>query len=403
MPPVPVFAIERGAERGPVLAPFAFMTAKKKDGRKRTVEPVRIAVVGLGHFAQTSVLPAIDQVDDVELVALVSGSPDKLRELGDRYGVERRVDYDGYEAMLEAGGIDAVYIATPNDRHTPFAVRAAHHDVHVLCEKPLAPSEAECRAIIRSCEGAGVILMVGYRLHFEAANLHAIDVASSGQIGEPRVLTTAFAMQVKQGNTRLDARPGAGPLYDIGIYCINAARYLFRDEPSEVVAVKLPHRTDPRFLHVDEGMAAILRFPGDRACTMICSFGTADHARYDVIGTAGTLALDHAYDLAEPMKLTIVADGKTRTRVFRPRDQVAAEIAYFAHCVRDRIPPEPNGWEGLADVRILNAIEEAARTGRAIAIDRIDRAMDPMPDPDQELHYPAHGKPRTVGVDSPSH
>jgi predicted dehydrogenase len=367
---------------------------------RRSRRPIRFAVVGLGHFAQEYVLPAIRQLRDVELAALVSGSPSKLRVLGDRYDVEHAVDYDDFERLLNDGHIDVAYIAVPNDMHADFTIRAARHGVHVLCEKPMAPSEEECIAMMRACRRAGVKLMIAYRLHFEAANLHAIELARDGEIGSPRIFSSTFTMQVREGNTRVQPRAGAGPLYDIGIYCINAARYLFRREPYEVVAMPLPHRVDPRFRHSDEAIAVTLRFPDDRVAQFVASYGAADTARYELVGTEGSLVLDHAYDLVETMRLELTRDGKTRTRTYKRRDQVGAEIEYFARCIREDLEPEPSAEEGLADVRVILAIERAAHTGRAVSIDPVELVR--RPEPDQELRVPMHSKVRLVEVEPPT-
>jgi predicted dehydrogenase len=362
--------------------------------------PIRVAVVGLGHFAQEFILPAFRHVDGVELAGLVSGSPDKLRVLGDRYDVDLIAGYDDYERLLGDGSIDIAYIALPNDMHAEMTVRAARCGVHVLCEKPMAPTEEECLAMMRACDDAGVFLMIAYRLHFEAANLAAVEAIQAGEIGDPRIFSSTFAFQIRPGNIRVQDRAGAGPMFDIGIYCINAARYLFRDEPYEVIALPLPHRRDPRFRTSDEAYTASLRFPGDRVASFTCSYGAADSARYEVIGTEGSLALENAYELADTMTLSITRDGKTRKRTFRRRDQVAAELAYFADCVRDGVEPEPSAEEGLADVRTILAIEEAAHTRRAVHVDRVDK--HDRPGGDQELRFPMHGKPRLVGVEPPT-
>ncbi len=366
----------------------------------RPHKKLRVAVVGLGHFAQTAILPALAHTRSVELVALVSGDPDKLRVLGDQYRVPHRVGYQQYDELLAGGHVDAVYIALPPDLHADYTVRAAAHEVHVLCEKPMAPTEEECEAMIGACADAGVKLMVAYRLHFEAGNLGAIEALQKEEIGEPRVFSSTFTMQVREGNIRVQPRPGAGPLFDLGIYCVNAARYLFREEPHRVTGMVVEHPGDPRFAHVEETVAAVLNFPSNRIATFVASFGAADHARYEVIGTRGTLQLDHAYDYAEAMKLEVTTDHKPRIKRYKKRDQVAAEIEYFARCVRDDVEPEPSGREGLADVRIMLAIYQAARSGAAVDVAPV---ADRRPVPAQEIHVPpASGKPPQVDIESPS-
>jgi len=360
---------------------------------------LRMAVIGQGHFAQAAVLPAIEQLDDVELAALVSGSDHKLRELGDRYGVRRLVHYEDLDELLAGGTVDAVYIAVPNDMHAEMTLIAARHGVHVLCEKPMAPTEAECMQMIRACEQRRVKLMIAYRLHFQAANLVAVEIARGGELGDPRVFSSTFSMQVREGNTRVQARRGAGPIHDIGIYCVNAARYLFRAEPAEVIALKLSGR-DPRFASVDEAFGVTLRFPHERVAQFTCSYGAHDRAHYEVIGTDGILTLDNAYDYQAEMRMWISGKHGEKTRTFEKRDQIAAEIEYFARCVCDNVDPEPSGWEGVADVRILQAICQSARFGRAVMIEPILRPR--RPHLGQGIDVEPHAQPPLVDVQQPT-
>jgi glucose-fructose oxidoreductase len=356
-------------------------------------------VIGQGHFAQAAVLPAIDQLDDIELVALVSGSEHKLHELGTIYGVRTLAHYDDLDQLLAGGGIDAVYIAVPNDMHAEMTMIAARHGVHVLCEKPMAPTEAECMQMIRTCEQRRVKLMIAYRLHFQAANLVAVEIARGGELGDPRVFSSTFTMQVREGNTRVQPRRGAGPLYDIGIYCVNAARYLFRAEPAEVLAMKLCGR-DHRFASVDEAYAVTMRFPHERVAQFTCSYGAADRAHYEVVGTDGVLTLDNAYDYHADMLMHVNGKHGAKTRTFEKRDQIAGEIEYFARCIRENLDPEPSGWEGLADVRILQAIHQSTRFGRAVPIDPILRPS--RPHLGQEIDVDPHAEPPLVDVQQPT-
>ena len=229
---------------------------------------VRYAVVGLGHIAQAAVLPAFRHAPrNSELVALVSSQPKKLETLGRRYGVKQLWGYEAFDSLLSEGLVDAVYIALPNHMHRDFTERAARAGVHVLCEKPMAITARDCEAMIRATEKAGVKLMIAYRLHFEAANLEAVEVARSGRLGDLRFFSSDFAMQVSEDNIRLESEKGGGPLYDIGVYCINAARYLLGEEPTEAWAMATKSR-DRRFKEVDETVTAALRFKDERLATL---------------------------------------------------------------------------------------------------------------------------------------
>jgi predicted dehydrogenase len=374
--------------RGTITAPMRRVRATR----------LRMAVIGQGHFAQAAVLPAIEQLDDVELAALISGSEHKLDELGARYEVRTLGHYDDLDSILARGEIDAVYIAVPNDMHAEMALIAARRGVHVLCEKPMAPTEAECMQMIRACEQRRIKLMIAYRLHFQSANLVAIEIARGGELGDPRVFSSTFTMQVREGNTRVQPRRGAGPLFDIGIYCVNAARYLFRAEPAEVLAMKLSGR-DPRFSSVDEACAVTMRFPHERVAQFTCSFGAVDRAHYELLGTDGFMTLDNAYEYNAEMTMHVSGKHGEKHRTFEPRDQIAAEIEYFARCVRDDVDPEPSGWEGLADVRILQAIQQSTRFGRAVPIEPILRPKRPYLG--QEIDIEPSAPARLVGVRQP--
>ncbi len=351
----------------------------KARGNQKSDQRVKWAVVGLGHFAQAAVLPAFAHArKNSQLVALFSDDARKRRRLGKKYRVRQVVGYDEYDALLASGAVDAVYLTVPNHLHKDFTVRAARAGVHVLCEKPMAPSEADCREMIAACQEARVKLMIAYRLHFEAANLTAVDLARKGKLGDLRYFSSVFSLPVKAGNVRtLPTDEGGGPLYDIGVYCINAARYLFGQEPTEVVAATATRSDDGRFAEIEEQVAVTLRFPEERLATFTASFGAADSGWYELGGTRGSLRLDPAYEYAMPMSLEARIGDKIKKRRFGKRDQIAPEIEYLARCVLRDEEPEPSGWEGLHDVRIIRAILEAAETGRKVAIDLPDKADRP--------------------------
>jgi glucose-fructose oxidoreductase len=371
--------------------------AAKQAGKKK----VRYAVVGLGHIAQVAVLPAFAHAENSELAALVSDDPEKLEKLGRRYKVKARFSYDQLEECLEGGVVDAVYIALPNHLHREYTERAARAGVHVLCEKPLAVTEEDCLAMIQACEENGVKLMVAYRLHFEEANLKAIELVQGGRLGEPRLFDSVFTMQVKQGDIRLNSRElGGGPLYDIGVYCINAARNLFGAEPMEVVAFRA-NNGEPRFQQCEEMTAAILRFPGrERLASFVCSFNGTDVGTYRVVGTKGELVMAPAYEYAEELTQRMTIDGRTREQTFPKRDQFAPELISFSECILTGAAPEPSGWEGLADVRVIRALYRSADTGQPVTLPPF--RVEDRPSLAQEIRRPAVRKPDLVNTEAPS-
>jgi predicted dehydrogenase len=355
--------------------------------RAKSAPPLRFAVVGLGHIAQAAVLPAFRHArPHVELTALVSGTKAKLNQLGKRYGVEILASYGDADRLFDSGAIDAVYIATPNTEHLQWTIRAAQSGLHVLCEKPLATSVRDCERMIDACERNNVKLMTAYRLHFERCNLEVAELVRKRRIGEPRYFDSQFSMQVKGGNIRTQRELGGGPEWDIGIYCQNAARYVFADEPESVWATAT-NSGDPRFAEIPETVHVILKFPDERIANFICSFGAADRSRYEIVGTRGSVVVDPAYDYAEGLGYELTVDDKKKKKKFAKSDQFAPELLYFAQCVRRDRNPEPSGKEGLIDVAIIEAIHESIATGHWVELAAPRKKQRPTLQ--QEIRRPA--------------
>ncbi|HXN41526.1 MAG TPA: Gfo/Idh/MocA family oxidoreductase, partial [Myxococcaceae bacterium] len=336
--------------------------------RRQQKRSIGYAVVGLGHIAQVAVLPAFANArNNSRLVALVSGEKKKLSRLARQYGVSATYSYDDFEACLANEEVDAVYIALPNNLHAEFTERAARAAVHVLCEKPMAVTEAECERMMRACRENGVRLMIAYRLHFEEANLGAIRIAQSGKLGDLKFFDSLFSYQVKKGNIRTRAELGGGPIYDIGIYCINAVRGLFRSEPEEVFAWGTKS-SDPRFREIEEAASAVMRFPDERLASFTCSFGAGTTVTYRLVGTKGDLCLDNAYEYRGKIEQWLRVGDHTRHRQFGKKDQFAPELIYFSNCILRGVDPEPGGEEGLADVRVIRALHRSIGTGQPVKI-----------------------------------
>jgi predicted dehydrogenase len=362
---------------------------------------VRYAVVGLGYFAQAAVLPAFARLRNSKLVALVSGDAKKLQKLGGQYKVSHRLDYSDYDEFLRSGEVDAVYIALPNNLHAEYSIRASEAKVHVLCEKPMAVTEDECTRMMAAARESGRQLMIAYRLHFESATLTLIDAIRAGKLGNPRLFDAAFTMQVQDNNIRVRRTTlGGGPLYDIGIYCINAARSVFQDEPIAVTALTARNHDDPRFREVEEQVAAVLRFPGERLATFTAGFGAQAVSRFQVIGTKGIARLDPAFEYAEGLKLEMQLGKRTTRRSFKKRDQIASEILYFSDCIIRDHKPEPSGAEGLADIRVIEALQRSAAAGRTVELAPVGKSE--RPNAALETFVAPHGMPELVHASAPS-
>jgi glucose-fructose oxidoreductase len=368
------------------------MKATRATGKTTRSERLRFAVVGLGHFAQVAVLPAFAHAKECELRALFSEDETKLRALKRKYGVEAVLSYEQYDEYLRSGEIDAVYVTVPNDQHRDYVERAARAGVHVLCEKPLAADAAAAERMVEVCSENHVKLMTAYRLHFEAGTLDALERVRRGDLGRTRFFATTFALQVRDGNIRTKRERGGGPLLDLGIYCVNAARSFFRAEPVEVTAMAASRAGDRRFAEIDEQVMATLRFPDDRLAQLACSFGAYDHSFLSVVGDKGRLSMATAYDYAVPLTVAVEIEGKKPTKkAFAKRDQVAAELVAFTQYVREDRTPEPSGEEGLADLRVVDAISRAINSGRAEPVAPTEGPSKPKhPSKDQGIQRPPH-------------
>jgi len=342
---------------------------------------VRYGVVGAGWISQIAFMPAVAQTGNSEMTAIVSGNPDHAAKLAEFHGIDRIYDYDRYEEMLADDVVDAVYIALPNSMHADYAIRAAKAGKHALVEKPLAITVEECEAMIAAAKDAGTWLMTAYRLHNDPGTVELLEQIRGGAIGEPKLFTSVFSFQSPSGNHRLKAEHWGGPLQDIGVYCLNAARHVFGAEPVEAIAMKGHGDGDPRFTEVEETIAVTLRFPGERFAQFIVSFGAASVDMYRVLGTRGEVTLDPGFSFETDTTLRLRQEETTMFEKVSPSiDHFGAQTAYFSDCILNNVRPEADGEEGLADVRAMRAIERAAETGEPQRIETPPRPVHPGPD-----------------------
>ncbi len=355
---------------------------------------IRYAVVGAGNIAQVAVLPAFAHAQNSELVAVVSGDAEKREALREHYRLGLAADYPDFETVLEEGRIDAVYIATPNSRHKEFALRAAAFGVHVLAEKPLALTAADCRELGDACAEHDVKLMVAYRLHFEAATLEALEIARSGQLGALRLFSSFFTQVVRPDDIRRDPELGGGAAYDLGVYCVNAARSLFGTEPVRVASASVTRAG------TDDSTAAVLEFPNECLAMFCVGSSTARVSSYRIAGTEGDLRVEPAYDYSTERVHHLTVGGRTRRTVFKKADQFAPELAYFSDCILYDRDPEPSVEEAWCDVRVIEAVLEAASTHRAVELPPYERLR--APSVSQLGHASPFRRPFTVNAPGPA-
>lgn len=331
---------------------------------------VRFAVVGAGWISQEAFLPAVRQTGNAEVTAIVSGNAAKARRLADFYGIDDVYNYAEFDAMAASGKVDAIYVATPNSSHCEYTVRAAQHRLHALVEKPLATSIADAEAMIAAAKAAGICLMTAYRLHNDPATLRVAELIDSGSIGDARYFSSVFSFQSAPDNHRLKASHWGGPLQDVGVYCLNAARHIFRDNPVRASSTPSFGYMDRRFTEVEEGVAVTLEFSKGRMAQFYAGFGTDALDTFQVAGTRGSITLNNAYRFGVTRKLTLQQNDQLQSIDFAETDNFSGMISYFADCIQKGTAPLADGAEGLYDMAAMVAIEAAAKAQTPQSIPR---------------------------------
>ena len=346
---------------------------------------IRYAIVGLGDISQASMMPGVAHTGNSEITALVTDDAEKARELGKMYGVDATYRYDQFDALLASGLIDAVYLGTPNWRHAEFAIPALKAGIHVLSEKPLEISVEKAEAIRDAERASSAKLMTAYRLHFEPSTLDAIRRIRAGELGDLVAFTSCFTQKVDPANHRVKNGVIAGPLFDMAPYPINATRYLFGAEPIEVVSAVATRHADSGFPDLDDTFAVTLRFPGDRLAQFTVSYYANNVDSLTISGTKGSIHMDPAYGFGDAMEQRVTIGETKSHESFKPTDQFGGEMRYFSDCILEDRDPEPDAEEGLADLRVIEGVLEALKTGRAVTLPPFVRSRRISGDQEQTL------------------
>jgi glucose-fructose oxidoreductase len=324
-------------------------------------------------------MPGIGRTDNSELAALVTGDPVKADELARLYKV-KAWSYEQYDELLKSGEIDAVYVATPNFLHTPYAVAALEAGIHVLLEKPMTPSVEEAEQILAAQKKTGAKLMIAYRLHSEPGNVEMFTRARNGDFGDLRAFTATFTQDVAEANSRGHNGYRCGPVPDMGTYPLNAVRNLFGAEPISVYAVGT--RTAGRAFNFDDTVAVTLRFPNERVAQFTVSYASAPAESFTLVGTKATVHASPCFMFGPKIGISYTektAEG-SKTHDFSPVEQFGNETQYFSDCILNDRHPEADGEEGMLDVRVLAAIERSLETGEVVTLDPVQRKRQVQPE-----------------------
>ncbi|MDO8681982.1 MAG: Gfo/Idh/MocA family oxidoreductase [Armatimonadota bacterium] len=325
---------------------------------------VKWGILGCANIVRRRFMPGMSKAKNACVVAIASREESKAKAFADELGIPRA--YGSYDRLLDDPEIEAVYIPLPNWLHAEWTIRAAAKGKHVLCEKPLATNEQECRQMAEACRAGGVLLMEGFMYRFHPRTIKAKQIATSGMIGEVKVVRSGSSHVIRDmNNIRLG--PGGGAIMDVGCYCVNAARYFFDAEP---IAVYGRWRWDSEH-NVDMTFAGLLEFPGDRFSIFDCSFEHSYRQGYELIGTGGALTAQRGFvpgDAGIGLKVTRES-VHNMTVLAPPADQFALEIDHFSDCIRNGKPvmlkPE---IEAVANMRVIDALKLSAKTGERVKL-----------------------------------
>jgi predicted dehydrogenase len=351
-----------------VLASTENGLAWEPSGEEKTLG---FALVGIGNLSMGQLLPAFAKCKTAKPVALVSGHPDKAKEQATKYGIDPKniYNYENFDSIKDNPAIDVVYIVLPNSMHAEYTIRAAKAGKHVLCEKPMANSVEDCQAMIDACKAANRKLMIGYRLRYEPMTQKAIALARSAEeMGDVKQITAEAGFNIANPDQwRLNRKlAGGGPLMDMGIYGLNAIRYLSGQEPIEVSAVSYATPGDVRFKEVEETISFELRFASGLLASCLTSYGFNCN-RFRVYGTEGQLECEpfQAYQGSRLWQ----THARSRQQVsYQPVNHFAAEMDDFCRCILADQESLTPGEEGLKDLKVMMAAYESANAGKAIKI-----------------------------------
>ncbi|MFZ0498872.1 MAG: Gfo/Idh/MocA family oxidoreductase [Steroidobacteraceae bacterium] len=339
--------------------PLRAQTASGSAGRK-----LRWCIVGLGRISMGQFMPGLKLSKTGRITALVSGHRQKAEQQAALYDVPSSAiySYETFDEIRHNKDIDAVYIALPNSMHAEFTIRAAKAGKHVLCEKPMATSLADCRAMIGACRNANVKLMIAYRCQYHPSHLKAIELIRTGAVGRVLAIESAFGFDIRPGEWRLNKKmAGGGPLVDVGIYSLNATRYLTGENPADVKAYASVIDHDGRFTQVEENDGWTMRFPSGTVASCNTTYGGLMAGYFRVVGSKGWIHMDgFNYD---GMHLTAqLGSGATidQPDPIRAPGQFTLEADYFADCVWNDREPKTDGAEGLRDMTAISRIYESA-------------------------------------------
>ena len=324
---------------------------------------LRVAIMGLGGYANL-VANAMKDCKRAKVAGVISGTPSKIRDWQARFSIPDKncYNYDNFDRIRDNKDIDAVYIITPNAQHHPQTIRVAAAGKHVICEKPMAINAKEGKEMVDACKKAGVQLLVGYRMHFEPKTLEIIRMRNAGELGKVLFFQGLTGFQIGDpGQWRLNKKlAGGGSMMDIGIYSINGARYMVGEEPIWVSAEET--KTNPQKFKegIDETITFQLGFPGGAIASCLSTYSMNNLDRFFLNGDKGFAELRPASGYG-PIEGRTHKGPLTHPHITHQTFQMDEMAAMILDGKKAPVPVD--GEEGLKDLKIIDAIYKAVKTG----------------------------------------
>lgn len=351
----------------PVFNSVSAMTEfANSEGRK--AKPLRVAIMGLGSYG-TRVADAMRDCKRAKLVGVISGTPTKIEAWKLKYGLAAQncYNYETYSQIKNNPEIDAVYITTPNALHQEQVLGVAKAGKHVICEKPLATNAADAEQMVKACEAAGVKLLVGYRMHFEPKTLEIIRLRKEGEFGKV-LFFQGLSGFIIGDPTQWRLNPtlsGGGAMMDIGVYSINGARYMIGEEPIWVTAQEV--KTDPiKFKDgIDETITFQMGFPSGAVASCLSTYAMNNLDKFFLNGTKGFAEMQPSTGYG-PIKAKTNKGELDIPHVTHQTVQMDEMAAIILDGKKPIVPVD--GVEGWRDMKIIDAIFEAVRTGEKVSL-----------------------------------
>jgi predicted dehydrogenase len=328
-------------------------------------ERLNWGILGCARIAERALIPAIHAARNARLFGIAARDKARAREWAERYAI--RKFFADYQSLLDDSAIDAVYIPLPNHLHAEWTIRAAQAGKHVLCEKPLALTEDEVRAMYRKANEDGVLLMEAFMYRFHPQFERMMEWLRTGEIGDVRSIRSTFSFIYigDETNYRWDKVMGGGALYDVGCYPISAARTVFGVEPRSVIALSRLHAQTG----VDLATSLLLEFPKDRQALLDCAFDIPFQSRLEVAGSGGQISLERAFSAKNfDVEIRIFRGNDPEIILIPATNQYTRMIEHFGDAARGLCPPRYGEMDALGNARTINAAFQSVRTGRPVII-----------------------------------